>query len=188
MPIPLLDRYRRPATDDPLDQGDIIGPCPLPQILDPASGWNDDELKALTYENASKELVIVVSQTCDLKRTGKEQLRRVMVCPVYTVDRLLNQDVFEEDMDSTGKPVTPRNLDRLKSGNLVGYHHLPEYEEPGAHLVESAVDLLQVYTVPRQLLEYLINTKGHRRLAVNPPYREALGHALGAVFSRVGLP
>lgn len=186
MPPPITGRYRRPGPTDPLDQGDVIGPCPLPQFLVQHEGWNNDLLSDPTYDKAAQELVIVVSQTCDLERTGKERLNSVAVCPVYRVTTLLGNDIYAPDMEATGKPVTKKNLTSLRKGGMVGYHYLPSYHgDP--EFPESAVDLLQVYTVPRQLLQYLVEI-GRRKLTMNPPYRECLGHDLGRVFSRVGLP
>jgi hypothetical protein len=50
------------------------------------------------------------------------------------------------------------------------------------------VDFLELYTLPRGLLEALLRSRGVPRVRLLPPYREHLSQAFARFFMRVGLP
>jgi hypothetical protein len=50
------------------------------------------------------------------------------------------------------------------------------------------VDFHDVFTIPREFLEKLIEQRGESRVRLLPPYREHLSQAFARFFMRVGLP
>ncbi len=55
-------------------------------------------------------------------------------------------------------------------------------------LTHRVVDFSDVYTLPRNFLESLLETRDQSRLRLRPPYREHLSQAFARFFMRVGLP
>jgi hypothetical protein len=159
--------YQPLAPDVPLSQGDILDGCPLfglevaPDKIDldaPPARW--------------LARVIVLTQACDLAQT---RTSRALVGWVHSAQDLVQQGVL--------KAQTVR--DQVRRGLVYGWYFLP-----GAAALpfpESIVDLRDLHTVPRAVLEHLI-TQGKRVCRLVTPYREHLAQHLAVTYSRIGLP
>lgn len=73
----------------------------------------------------------------------------------------------------------------IRAGRVYGWYFLPRC--PECELSESIVDLRQLYTIPREVLDLLCATGG-RRVRIEPLYREHLARHFADTFSRIGLP
>ena len=63
----------------------------------------------------------------------------------------------------------------------------PHSAQNGQLLSESIVDLRQLHTLPREVLDTLRET-GRRIARIQPLYREHLAKHFADTFSRIGLP
>jgi hypothetical protein len=160
--------YERPAPGAPITQGDIIANCPLvySEIDEAATDQRD-----VRYVN-SLEDVVVLTQACDLANMKR---KHVQVAIVHAAQTLVDKGVL--------KTQTVR--DQIRRHKEFGRYFLPADDE--LSLPESIVDLLDVHTVPRRLLELLVH-EGHRRATLSTPYREHLAQHFAVTFSRIALP
>jgi hypothetical protein len=69
---------------------------------------------------------------------------------------------------------------------VFGWYFLPQAPAP-VNLPESIVDLHDMHTVSRRVLEQLI-AEGNRRARFVTPYREHLAQHFAVTYSRIGLP
>lgn len=76
--------------------------------------------------------------------------------------------------------------DQLRRGQVYGWYFLPAAPEPLA-LSESIIDLRDLHTVPRAVLDRLI-AGGKRVCRLVTPYREHLAQHLMVTYARIGLP
>lgn len=158
--------YVRRSHDAALDQGGIIDSCPL---IYWTTGRNRDG--RLDVRSASSdERVIVLTQACDLSNA---KTSKVQVAIVHATDRLVNEGIL--------KPQTIR--DQVRRHLVFGWYFLPA----GDGNPESIVDLHDIHTLPRELLEEQIRF-GHRTWALSTPYREHLAQHFATTYSRIALP
>jgi hypothetical protein len=150
-----------------LDQGDIIDDCPILQI----ANWNLRTPESPTVV-CSTHRVVVLTQTCDL---ANQKTQRVTVAIVHEA-----QVLVEEGIIKAGDIRGP-----IRAGRVYGWYFLPSSEERG--LSESIVDLRQLHTLPREVLDTLRET-GRRLARIQPLYREHLAKHFADTFSRIGLP
>ncbi len=157
--------YDHPEVDDPLTQGDIIDDCPIVFLQASISG------DAVDWEpRKSNVRVIVLTQACDL---AQKKASRVLVALVHTTQSLVDQGVL--------KGSTIR--DQVRNHRVYGWYFLPA----GPKAPESIADLRDLHTVPRAILEWLIQ-KGQRMCRIATPYREHLAQHFSVTYSRIGLP
>jgi hypothetical protein len=76
--------------------------------------------------------------------------------------------------------------DQVRRGQVYGWYFLPAAAAP-ILLPESIVDLRDLHTVSRVVLERLV-ADGKRLGRVATPYREHLAQHLAVTYSRIGLP
>lgn len=154
----------QPVTPDlPLSQGDIIDRCPI-------LVWDEHATTGTPGDPAELELrVVVLTQACDLAQT---RASRVVVAVVHSAQNLVDGGILK------GKAIT----DQIRSHRVYGWYFLPAGSIP-----ESIVDLRDLHTVPRSLLERLI-AQGNRLCRIATPYREHLAQHFAITYSRVGLP
>lgn len=158
--------YDRPAPEAPPTQGDILLECPLVY-------WEmvtADDGSRRPKSVASTESVIVLTQTCDLANVKTSKLQ---VAVVHNTRTLVS--------DGTLKSQTIR--DQVRRHRVFGWYFLPA----GDGIAESIVDLRNVYTVPRELIELQI-ADGQRAATLATPYREHLAQQFAVTFSRIALP
>ncbi len=160
--------YQTLAPDAPLSQGDILDGCPL-FGLDLTGDAIDIDAEPARWQAR----VIVLTQACDLAQT---KTTKVLVGWVHSAEYLVRQGVLKEAVIR----------DQVRRGQVHGWYFLPAAAAP-ISLPESIVDLRDLHTVPRIMLERLI-ADGKRLGRVATPYREHLAQHLAVTYSRIGLP
>lgn len=160
--------YQLVAPEEPLAQGDILDGCPLDRIAE-GEGPADPDAEPLRWTAC----VIVLTQSCDL---AQAKTTKVLVAMRQPVQRLVDKGLL--------KASTVR--DQVRRGLVYGWYFLPTASAP-MNLPESIVDLRELHTVPRSLLERLI-ADGKRLGRVVTPYREHLAQHFAVTYMRIGLP
>ena len=159
--------YEVPATNLPLDQGDIIDGCPILQIIK-----FDQQSPDSPQVACSTHRILVLTQTCDL---ANQKTQRITVAIVHDAEFLVQQNVVK----------APDVRGPIRAGRVYGWYFLPSC--PECDLSESIVDLRQLYTIPREVLDSL-RAAGGRKARIQPLYREHLAKHFADTFSRIGLP
>ncbi len=86
----------------------------------------------------------------------------------------------------TGRVKEKFIRDNVRKGQVYGWYFLPAHAScPG--FPESLVDLRDLHTVPRALLEGL-RDQGKLVCRLITPYREHLAQHFSVTYSRIGLP
>ncbi|MGH7172320.1 MAG: hypothetical protein ACRELF_07200 [Gemmataceae bacterium] len=160
--------YERIPVEVLLAQGDVIDVCPI-FALDPSDSEIDLNAPASRWE----ERVVVLTQACDL---AQNKVTRVLVAVVRSAQELVAKGVL--------KPSVIR--DQIRRGLVYGRYFLPTAPEPLA-LPESIVDLHDLHTVSRAVLERLISD-GKRVCRIQTPYREHFAQHFAVTYMRIGLP
>lgn len=158
--------YEVPAAEAVLTQGDIIDSCPI-------VSWNESKTgEAHRWEPVqSQERVLILTQSCDLANLKSS---RVQVAIVHDVHRIVELGIVK----------APVIRDQVRTHRVFGWYFLPD--APGT-LAESIVDLRDVHTVPRGLLEDLCR-QGRRIARLTTPFREHLAQHFAVTYSRIALP
>lgn len=160
--------YATVPSSEPLVQGDIIDGCPV-FALESASASVDIDGDPKRW----KSRVIVLTQACDLAQAKSV---RALVALMHTAQDLVNRGAV--------KATTVR--DQIRRGQVYGWYFLPAAPAP-VPLPESLVDLHDLHTISRPVLEHLIAT-GRRVCRVLTPYREHLAQHFAVTYMRIGLP
>ncbi len=151
-----------------LTQGDIVDDCPLMLLESPDRALEND-----VAPDFVRARVIVLTQACDLEQA---KASKILVALVQASKTLVERGFL--------KPATIR--DNLRRHQSFGWYFLPSSSGP-VIFPESIVDLRQLHTVQRSILERLIaDGKGVCRLAT--PYREHLAQHFAVTYMRIGLP
>ena len=156
--------YEVPAAAEPLSQGDILDEVPLLVWESPAGAPESQPESTSTCVRA-----VVLTQACDL---AQEKASRVLVAVVHRVQYLVERGML--------KPTMIR--DQIRTHRVYGWYFLP-----AGVVEESIVDLRDLHTMPRTLLDRLIQD-GKRVARMQTPYREHLGQHFTATYARIGLP
>lgn len=160
--------YEVLSADVPLSQGDIIDGCPVFTLHAlPA----DVDLEASPTRSFIR--AVVLTQACDLAQT---KTTRVVVAPVHVAADLVEQGVL--------KAALVR--DQVRRGLVYGWYFLPAASAP-LPFPESIVDLRELHTVSRPILDRLI-TDGKRLCRIPTPYREHMNQHFTVTYGRIGLP
>lgn len=160
--------YATPPVEEPLTQGDMLDCCPIFGLEVPASGVDLDASPARW-----RERVIVLTQACDL---AQAKSTKVLVALLHPAQLLVERGVL--------KAAAIR--DQVRRALVHGWYFLPAAAAP-LPLPESIVDLRDLHTVPRAVLERLI-AEGKRPCRLLPPYREHLAQHFAVTYMRIGLP
>ena len=147
--------FAQVAPSDPLTQGDLIDDCPLVSfdLTSSPLDWNDPPTKWWTRR------VVILTQACDLARGNDGP---VLVASVHDAKKLVDEGVLK------GSAVR----DQMRRHLVFGWYFLPAVTAPVA-LPESLIDLRDVHSVPRVVLEQLVSG-GKRVASLMSPYREHL--------------
>lgn len=157
--------YQRPRSEEPLSQGDILDDCAL-LLWEIRSSDTGAEPEPATIGAR----VVVLTQACDL---AQEKATRVLVAVVHGAPHLVERGI-----------VTARIVrDQIRTHRVYGWYFLPR----GPAMEESIVDLRNLHTIPRIMLEQLIRA-GKRVCRIASPYREHLAQHFSTTYSRIGLP
>lgn len=155
--------YGNPPSGEPLTQGDIIDVCPLIY-------WLIDAQSQQRVATESNERILVLSQACDL---ANARTTRVQAAVVHEARALVDAGIL--------KSQTIR--DQIRRHQVFGWYFLPADEKRP----EVIVDLRDIHTLPRALLEGLVS-EGHRLASLASPYREHLAQHFAVTYSRIALP
>lgn len=152
----------------PLSQGDIFDECPL-------VFWADQTRQITEQDRAHRvrARVIVLTQACDL---ANDKTERVVVALVHDAGELVR----------TGRLKEKIIRDSVRRGQVHGWYFLPAHESC-PRLPESLVDLRDLHTLPRTLLEGL-RDQGRHVCRLVTPFREHLAQHFSVTYSRIGLP
>lgn len=153
--------YERPQPGTPISQGDIIDGCPV--LVWAAETGTPEPAQVVSR-------VVVMTQACDLAQ-GKAT--RALVALVHGAQELADRGVLK------AKVIR----DHVRSHRVYGWYFLPS--DP--LLPESIVDLRDLHTIPRAMLDGLV-AEGKRVCRLRTPYREHLGQHFSSTYSRIGLP
>ena len=161
-----MSPFETVPADALLTQGDVIDDCPI-YVPDPADAPDDRR-----QPDRFALRVVVLSQACDL---ANAKVERVLVAIVHNALALVERgDV---------KPSTIR--DQIRRGQVFGWYFLPAADD--LNLPESLVDLRDLHTVPRPVLERLI-AAGKRVARLVTPFREHLAQHFAVTYMRIALP
>lgn len=153
--------------DSMLAQGDVIDACPVFNLPAESSG---DTLQVTLDADFAR--VIVLAQTCDL---ANQKTSRVQVAVVHDATVLV----------SAGELKAPTIRDQVRRGLMHGWYFLPAVEAIG--LPESVVDLREIHTIPKEVVERLV-AAGKRIGRLLTPYREHLAQHFAMTYMRIALP
>lgn len=160
--------FVRPAGNDPLTQGDLLDDCPLVGLNVSSSpvDLRDPPMRWWTAQ------VIVLTQACDLAQAKSDT---VLVAVVHDAQKLVEAGVLKR----------PLVRDQVRRHLVFGWYFLPA--APALSVAESLIDLRDVHSVPRAVLEQLI-ADGKRSATLMSPYREHLAQHFAVTYMRVALP
>ncbi len=160
--------YAAPPAEEPLAQGDILDSCPIFGLEVPATGVDLD-----AAPSRWRERVIVLTQACDL---AQAKCTKVLIALLHPAQLLVERGVLK----------APTVRDQVRRGLVYGWYFLPGAAASLA-LPESIVDLHDLHTVSRAVLERLI-ADGKRLGRLLPPFREHLAQHFAVTYMRIGLP
>jgi hypothetical protein len=159
-----------------LVQGDILENCPVfypsAKILDEENNIED------VFIETEKIDVLVMSQSCDLVATQKQDFWQVILCPLWSLSKAAEANQFLAS--NLGKEMCRR-------GHLSGYHMLHPCKSEDWQKEVSIVSFREIYSLPFNVILEFIKKK-ERRPRIKSPYREHLSQAFARYFMRVGLP
>ena len=152
----------------PLSQGDIIDCCPL-------VFWADHARLVVEGNTplSTRARVIILTQACDM---ANHKTGRAIVAVVHKASHLVQ----------TGRVSERLIRDNVRRGQVYGWYFLPVHESCPP-FPESLVNLTDLHTVPRTLLEDL-RDQGNHVCQLITPYREHLAQHFAVTYSRIGLP
>jgi len=155
--------YETPEPMEALSQGDILDDCPILFWEYPATG-------AAPESGSTNVRVVVLTQACDL---AQAKATRVLVAVVHRVHHLVERGVLQPKMIR----------DQIRTHRVYDWYFLPA----GTAVEESIVDLRDLHTIPRALLDSLIH-EGKRAGRIRTPFREHLAQHFSTTYARIGLP
>lgn len=91
-----------------------------------------------------------------------------------------------EEVTAAGELKAAAVRDQVRLGRVFGWYYLPAAPDP-IPVPESIVNLRDLHTVPRALLEKLA-ADGHRPARLNTPYREHLAQHFAVSYMRIAMP
>lgn len=156
--------YQVQSLDEPLSQGDILDACPLLGLPESFP----ESKPEIWYER-----VMILTQACDLAQ-GKGS--KVVVALVQSAAALVERGTLKANVVR----------DQVRRGQVHGWYFLPAAPAP-IMLPESIVDMRDLHTLPRTVLEGLV-TRGQRVCRLLTPYREHLAQHFAVTYMRIGLP
>lgn len=149
--------YSATVSDAP-DQGDVFDDCPIGRI----AGNGSIQLASCR--------AIVLTQSCDLDQRKAE---RVLMAPAHAAS----------DFVAGGAAKASTVKDHIRFGRVYGLYFLPAFDP----LPELILDLRDVFTLPRSVLESLI-AAGRRPARLASPFREHLVQHFALTYMRIALP
>jgi hypothetical protein len=147
----------------PLSQGDIVDSCPL-------LFWEISANQPEPQSATRPVRVVVMTQACDL---AQSKAQRVVVATVHDAKQLVDRGILKANVIR----------EQIRTHRVYGWYFLPS----GPAIQESIVDFRDLHTVPRILLERLVQ-QGKRLTRISTPFREHLAQHFSTTYARVALP
>jgi hypothetical protein len=182
--------YRPSRAEGRVWQGEILEN--LVQIKVSIENVEGHEEGTIDVVPVTHELVIVMSQDCDLEQDHDRRqaaepgtLPNILFCDMYHAETLRLKVQAEEQLGRRDwKGITQNKNDR--------FHYLQRVEQNQdlqAHgLPALAIDFKIYFTLPAEELYARLGQGALRRCALNSPYVEHLAHRFFKFQSRVALP
>jgi len=131
-----------------------------------------------------------MTQACDLENY---KVSNVILCPHISLTEYRDFWDGENDMRGGGQNPTPKawkkHCNDICDGYLWNLSMINKCSVGDAFGMDvRVVDFHDVFTIPREFLEKLIEQRAESRFRLLPPYREHLSQAFSRFFMRVGLP
>ena len=158
-----------PPPGSPLTQGDVLDDCPLIGLNAPEPPGDLRNVPVRQWFGR----IIVLTQACDLVQAKSG---RVLVALIHGAQDLVDDGVLK------GSAVR----DQMRRHLVFGWYFLPAVTTP-IPLPESLIDLRDIHSVPRAVLEQLA-AGGKRVASLASPYREHLAQHFAVTYMRVALP
>ncbi len=162
--------YLLPSSDESLSQGDIFDACQIFGIDPNETALNIDEE---IIPDCYRERVVVLTQACDL---ANSKTSKILVALIQPAQIIVDQGIL--------KAAAIR--DQVRRGLAYGWYFLPKAPPP-IPLPESVIDLHDLHTISRPVLQQLI-AEGNRVCRLASPYREHLAQHFAVTYMRIGLP
>jgi hypothetical protein len=128
-----------------------------------------------------------MTQACDLEH---QKVRNVVLCPHRPIAEV--RQAWEERMrgmsQNPSAKAWKRYCEDIADGYVWNQVFLNSFPSEALASGLRLVDFHELYTVPREFLESLLQQRNESRLRLRPPYREHLSQAFARFFMRVGLP
>lgn len=172
-----------------LTQGDLIQNCPL--VSWKAEGLQlsgEEEAEGLKgIAEAIKADTVVMTQACDLEH-GKVQ--NVVLCPHLSLSEYYEgwKAMMESKEQKPSQRAWRSHCEDIRDGFVWNLAILNVGETSSLKTEHRIVDFHDIFTIPRNFLESLLEQRKQPRLRLLPPYREHLSQAFARFFMRVGLP
>ncbi|NLX99995.1 MAG: hypothetical protein GXY83_28190 [Rhodopirellula sp.] len=160
--------YQSVDAGEALSQGDIIDGCPIFGAVEVATALAPQAQPTRWFVR-----IIVLTQACDLAQT---KTSKVLVAVVHDAAELVQKGILKASVVR----------DQVRRSLVYGWYFLPAAPVP-INVSESIVDLRDVHTVSRRVLEHLID-QGKRVARFSTPYREHLAQHFTVTYARIGLP
>jgi len=139
------------------------------------------------------ELVIVMSQDCDLDQdykrraaNGQPTLPNIMLCDVYLAEVLRVRVLHQDQLGNKDWKK------RIAQNQNERFHYLqrvePNEDLQGVGLAALAIDFKIYFTLPTDELYARLRVGIRRRCRLNTPYAEHLAHRFFKYLSRIALP
>lgn len=161
--------FASPDSQAPLTQGDLFEDCPLVGL---SVDTPPVDLANTTVKRWIAR-VIVLTQACDLAQAKAD---RILVARVHQAEQLVDQGILRAAIIR----------EQVRRHQVFGWYFLPASSSSVA-LPEAIVDLRDIHSVPRAVLEALIS-QGKRVATLVSPYREHLAQHFAVTYMRVALP
>jgi len=181
--------YEEVSASKKLMQGDLISACPV-ATWDPTKlhVQGESELEFLKAAiRAIQADVVVMTQACDLEQGHISNVTLCPHLPLANFKKLWEAKLRAGDQNPTEK-AWKTACDDLKDGFIWNLSLLNYGESKSLNTEHRVVDFHEVFTLPRQFLESLLQQRDIPRLRLLPPYREHLSQAFARFYMRVGLP
>jgi hypothetical protein len=157
--------YATLPPDEAVSQGDIIDDCPIAFLEKPAVSGG------IRLQPATVRVrVVILTQACDM---AQAKAARILVAVVHDAQNLALRGILK------GNVIR----DQVRSHRIYGWYFLPARGQ----MVESVVDLRDLHTIERPLLEELARD-GKRLIRLTTPCREHLAQHFATTYSRIALP
>jgi len=181
--------YEEVEATERLTQGELIRNCPLiswkAESLQLNGSGETELLRGMI--DAIQADAVVMTQACDLTY---EKVLNIVLCLHLSLAEY--REFWEAELKRKNQNPTQRawqtHCNDICEGFVWNLAILNIGKTNNLSTEHRVVDFRDIFTVPRNFLESLLQQRGQPRLRLLPPYREHLSQAFARFFMRVGLP